>query len=268
MDTRNRITLQIIGADKDNGNVRFDDFIKQLGAFKHTLSEIDRVISERTSVYFKVVDLRHNSPAVVVLEAIPLTQRDNNSEIIVEKFFSSLDEIEKGVAPSGFDFPTYQSFKELTSLLGKRITQILVSRNGDAPKSLEYLSRNVDSILGPDEYEMGSVSGLLEQINVHANQNIFTIYPTSKLPKLRCVFPKELRAEAVRSVDHYVRVYGQMKFKTRLKGAHPYEMLVKEIEIYPPDDELPTLSELLGVAPNATGDLTSDEFIRRVRHEW
>lgn len=270
MADNRRITLRITGLDKDNGDVRFDDFIKQLGALKNALSETDRIVSNKTSVYFKVVDLRHNSPALVVLEAVPLKSQDDSSEVVVNKFFESLEEIDRGVAPSGFDYESFQAFKEISSLFErKRLTEIAISRNGDQAKSLDTLSRKVDDILGPDEYEYGSVTGMLEQINIHANQNVFTIYPTSKHPnKLRCVFPQHLQKEAVRAVGQYVRVFGQLKFKTRLEGGHPYEMSVKEIEIYPPQEELPTLESLSGIAPDATGDVSSDEFIRGIRNEW
>lgn len=34
------------------------------------------------------------------------------------------------------------------------------------------------------------------------------------------------------------------------------------------EDQLPTLSSFIGVAPNATGDLSTQEFIRNIRDEW
>lgn len=268
MATNKRITLHLRGPDGDNGDVRFDDFIKQLNSVKHALSETERILSDQSSVYFKVVDLRHNSPASVVLEAVPVNGHGDNSQIVVNKFFSSLDDIERETAPSGFDFNAFQAFKEMTSLIGKQLTEFSVSRNGDQPKILTSLAGNVDRILGPDEYEMGSITGVLEQINVHANQNVFVVYPTSNQPKLKCIFPQELRAQAVHAVDQYVKIYGQMKYKTYLRGDHPYEMLVKQIEIYPAEDTLPTLGELEGIAPNSIGELTSEEFIRKLRYEW
>lgn len=33
-------------------------------------------------------------------------------------------------------------------------------------------------------------------------------------------------------------------------------------------DELPDWDDLRGIAPNATGDLSSEEFIRNLRSEW
>lgn len=66
-----RLEIQIRGTDEDNGDVQFDEFIKQLETVKKTLNEIARVVSEGGSVYFRVIDLRHNSPASIVLEVAP-----------------------------------------------------------------------------------------------------------------------------------------------------------------------------------------------------
>lgn len=269
MAGKKRITLQIRGRDTDNGDVRFDDFIKQLGAVKSALTETGRVVSEKASVYFKVVDLRHASPASIVLEAVSISVRENMAEAIIEKFFASLDDIERGIAPSGFDYEAFQAFKDMTTLLGKKkLTEIKVSPNGGASKSLEYLAHNVDQILGPDEYEIGSLTGMLEQINVHLNQNMFTIYPTTHHPKVRCVFTQTLRKDAIHAVGEYVRVTGRMKYKTKLRGAYPYEIAVEGLEVYPPEDELPTLDDLRGIIPSGPNDPKSEDIIGKIRGEW
>lgn len=269
MANNRRVTIRIRGLDKDNGDVRFDDFIKQLSTVKTALAETDRIVSSKPSVYFKVIDLRHNSPAQIVLESVPLTSQDDRSDVVVNKFFDSLEEIDHGVAPNGFDYDAFQAFREISSLYDKkRLTEIVISRNGDTGRSFESLSRQVDSILGPDQYEYGSVTGLLDQINIHANQNVFTIYPTSKQPKLRCIFQQHIKKDAIKAVGEYVKVYGQLKFKTKIGDGHPYEMAVRDIEVFPRNEELPTLASLRGIAPNATGNLTSEQFVRRIRNDW
>jgi transposase-like protein len=135
--------------------------------------------------------------------------------------------------------------------------------------TLPSLAGHIDTILGPDEYEYGSETGMLEKINVHDNQNVFTIYPTLRgVPKLRCIFPPRLRLEAVNAVARYVKVEGEMKFKSHLRDKHPYEMVVQQIEIYPPEEELPTLKSLRGIIQNTHSELSSEEEIRKIRHEW
>lgn len=107
---------------------------------------------------------------------------------------------------------------------------------------------------------------MLEHINLHSGQNVFTVYPTSRLPKIRCVFPKELRQQAIAAIDKYVHVFGFLKYKRR--EWYPYEMRAQSIEVYESEENLPTLHDLRGIAPEAAGDQLSEDFVRGLRDEW
>ena len=263
-----KISLRIRGLETEDGHVRFNDFIKQLDIFKKALSAVDHVITDKTSTYFRVVDLKHDSPALIVLEAVPVDSQVDNPKKVVDKFFTSLDNIEQGIAPVGFDFSAYQAFKNMASLVQKnRVRDIVLSRNGDAARTVTSLPPQVDKILGPDEYEVGSVAGMLEQINVHSDQNVFHIYTTAKIRKLRCLFPKSLRQKAVASVDRYVRISGVLKYKAALRDKNPHEIAVEDIETAP-EGELPTFADLRGISRSKDQTLKSEEMVRRVRNEW
>ena len=272
MSDDKRITLQLVGQDEDHGDVRFDDFIKQLDIIKKALSETERIVlkekSQKKTVYYRVVDLSHNSPALVVLEAVSVRVREDRSRQVVDTFFRNLDNIEEGTIPDGFDYDAIQAFKKIPSLYErKRITEINISRNGDHRRQLNKLSYNIDKIMGPDEYEYGSVTGMLEQINIHSGQNVFTIYPTSDRPKLRCKFLQDLREDAIEAVGKYVCVFGKLKHKPKLGLSYPYEIMVSKIDLYPPEDQLPTLASFRGIISDME-DIASEDFIRRTRDEW
>lgn len=263
-----RISLRIRGLDKNDGHVRFNDFIKQLDLVKKALAETDRIVSDKPSTDFNVVGLQHNSPASIVLEAVPFQISFDQSREVVRKFFSSFTDILAGAAPANFDFHALQAFRNITSLLGRKISELTVQHADEKPIVLPSLASYVDNILGPDEYEYGSETGMLDQINIH-NQNVFTIYPTLRgVPKLRCIFPSRLREDAVNAVAHYVRVEGEKKFKSNFRSTHPYEMVVQEIEVYPTEEELPTLGSLRGIIQDSDNKLASEEEVRRIRHEW
>lgn len=265
--TSKQITIQLQGSEGDNGDVRFDDFIKQLSAVKKALGETDRVLSQGETVYYRVVDLRHNSPAQIVLEAVKRNDvAVDNAAQVVEAFVNGLAQIAAGTPPAGFDYYVLQSYKELTDLIGKGLTDFTVQQNGTAVSVSSAFGKSIDIILGPDRYEMGSVTGLLEQINLHGRRNNFTIFPTIGQSRLRCIFPQALRTQAVGAVDRYIKVFGQLKYKTHDK--YPYEMMVRSIEVYPPPEQLPKLSDLWGIAPDALEGQSIEDFIRDVRHEW
>ena len=65
------IKFQLTGSNRDEQHVRLSDFIGQFYALKAAFANIERIISgnERSTVYFRVINLSHSSPATVELEA-------------------------------------------------------------------------------------------------------------------------------------------------------------------------------------------------------
>jgi len=269
MNTSNRIILRLRGLDEDGGDVRLNEFVQQLDILKKALSETQRLFPEEAFAYFKIVELQKNSPAQIGLEAVSIRIEDEpKTKALVDRFFNSITEIDNGKFPKGFTYETFYAYKDLTSLREKkRLTEVAISRNGNKPSFLYDFSSNIERIMGSDEFEFGAYTGMLEAINIH-NQNIFYIYPTSHLPKLKCSFPKDLKAEAISAIGKYVTVFGNKKFKPNISGAIPYEIHVREIEVHPNEDELPTLKDLKGLSPNITEGKTSEDFVRGIRNEW
>lgn len=271
MAEHKRVTMQLRGLDQDGGDVRFDDFITQLDYFKKALSETQSLISEKNHVYFKIVDLRHNSPAQIVVEAVPIQPAyEITAEKIIDEFFCGMEQIQGGKIPEGFSYQTLESYRNLTHLKDiHRLEEISLSKNGESIKNLEELSKNISIILGNDEVEIGSFTGMLESINIHGEAKYFNLYQTSfPSPKLKCIFPKQLRSDAIAALGEHVRVTGEKKFKPKLKDPFPFEMLVNQIEVLPDEDQLPRLRDLKGIAPNATGAQSSEDFVRKVRNGW
>lgn len=258
-----RLVFQLEGSDEDRGNVRLSDFVRQLDAIRRALGETDRILNEQPTTDFIVVDLSHSSPATIVIEEVVRSDPRATKLSVLKAFFESLAVITRGDLPPGFDYDAMRAYERI----GTRVRSVLVRSDGQSLTLTPDLGRRIKQILGPDEVEYGSVSGYLEQINLHG-QRVFTIYPALGLPKLRCVFPSELRAEAVRAVDRYVRVYGRLKFNRRLDRSRPYEMAVERIEVAPPEDELPTLGSLRGIAAEVKLDAASEVTVRQIRDQW
>lgn len=94
----------------------------------------------------------------------------------------------------------------------------------------------------------------------------YIIYPIVGASKVTCNFPHELRDLALEAVNHYVLVEGM--FKYRHGSAYPYSVSVSHLEIYS-ETGTSQLSDLCGIAPNATGGLTSEDFVRQMRDsDW
>jgi hypothetical protein len=269
MEIRNRITLRLRGLDEDNGDVKLNEFVQELEILKKALIETQKIISRDAFAYFKIVELQKNSPALIVIEAVP-NKIENllDTYELVDRFFGSIQNIQEGIYPKGFTYETFTSYKDLTSLQEKKkIADIGFSRNGEPPNYLPDFSRKIETIMGQDEFEFGSYTGMLDAINIH-NQNVFYIYPTSHLPKLKCIFPFEQKGNALIALGKYVTVTGQKRSLTNIRGSHPIEMHVYKIDIHPDEKDLPTLRELRGIASRKNGDISADSFTGGSRNDW
>lgn len=117
-----------------------------------------------------------------------------------------------------------------------------------------------------DEMIESSINGTLEILNINQYNSLFNLYPVVGATKIICEFPSNLLQKAIAAIGHYVNVAGQYKYKSG--DPHPYYVKVTDIEIYPDEKELPSLFDLRDIAPNATNNLSSEDFVREMRDEW
>lgn len=265
-----RITVQLEGAPEDEGHVRLSEFIKQLQAVKSALKQTERTITgkDEPELYYKIVDVKHSSPISVTIEPTLLKPEENGyiAKSTVAKFFTTLSMInKKRDAPEDFDLPALEAFRDLGTMLDKHVTGITLAASARRKVKIDkQFEHKVAEIIGPDEIVEGSISGMLEWLNLH-NTNIFHVYPVVGAKKVICNFPKKLKEKVKAAIDSHVEVYGELRYKRW--GNFPYAMNVSDLDILPPDDQLPTLFDLRGIAPDATGDMSSVEFVRAIRDE-
>jgi hypothetical protein len=265
-----RITVELVGAPEDEGHLRLSELIKQLQAVKSALKQTERTITgkDEPELYYRVVGASHSSPLSVTIEPTPLKPAEGReiAKTTVQKFFTTLRMIDKKRdAPEDFDLPALEAYRDLGTMLDKHVTGITLAAGAKRKVAINKQFENkVSEIIGPDEIVEGSISGMLEWLNLH-NTSIFHVYPVIGPKKVICNFPKRLKEKVKSAIDSHVEVYGELRYKKW--GNFPYAMNVSELEILPPDNELPTLFDLRGVAPDATGGMSSVEFVRAIRDE-
>jgi hypothetical protein len=270
--TYNRIKIQLEGKPEENGDVRFDDFIEQLEATRKALLEVGRVVAEGDSraIYYRVVNLSHSSPATVELEAVSSIGAKDFTKLAVSTFFTGLELMEnKTEAPSHFDFRVFEAFDNLTRGVGTKFPKMSFSNNGSIIDIAKPLKKKIDKILGPDVIEHGSVTGMLERINLHKDANIFYLYPTFNDSKIKCRFGKDLREKAASATGKYVEVFGKL-LRKRLNSQllKPHEVIVRNIEILSSAKEVADLWSLRGIAEGTLGNKTSEQYVWELRDDW
>lgn len=261
------ISIRLKGTREDGEHVRLSDFINQLHSLSDVLAQADYLVTgaEKRSIYFRVVDLKHSSPATVVLEPVPLLGEPDRSAAVVSKFFSSIKQIQESQdVPLGIGRPLLEALRSLSSGLRKNIRELVISTDDQSVEIDKVLEAKIAKILETEEVAEGSISGVLETINVHNKANKFVIYPSVGPKKITCHFSDSLIGQAVVSITKYIRVTGKFFY---LKGdSFPHAVEVSEIQTLADPESLPSLGELRGVAPGATGDVDSVTFIRKIRN--
>lgn len=240
-----------------------------MAAVCDALQEVDHLVGakDKSSVVVRVVDLKHSSPARVTLEASACEDclADISGDVI-RSFLAIQANLNAGKA---LDYPrgVLEAFRDIAQGLGRRIREIAFEGKGKVVVVGQRVVETVEAVLAVDEEEQGSMTGMLELLNVHEDANTFRIYPTIGPSYVTCTFKNELRETVLGAAGRYIRVSGTLKHHAR--EEYPYEIAVAAIEVMPDESDLPKLADLKGMAPGCTGDLASEDFVDKGRHdEW
>jgi hypothetical protein len=259
------LKLRLRGSAHDDEHVRLNAFIVQLSALLTALNRTECMVSggEGTTLHYRVTDLSHHSPATVTVDAVGPEHSNELPSKVINTLFGGLKMLmDHGEAPPEFDRSTLEAYRGLAAPLQRQISSLTIIVGGAECEISPRLSRSIDKVLGPDVLAKGSLKGELESINIHNTQS-FAIYPLLGPKKVTCQFSEELFRNVQSALGQHVIAHGTLKYKAR--DPFPYAMEVSDLEIPPPTSELPSFWDLYGAAPDATGNMDSVSFVRRLR---
>lgn len=263
----NHITLILEGVQRDDRHVRFEVFLQELQRLKSVLSRLDSISTKgQRNSHFAVVGLSHSSPACVELEHRPNRGRPDVSGFIYSTFEKIYGSIESNQITDDIDFKLLTDFKRLADPVGSTLNSAIIKINGSEFPLTEAIAKNIQIHMSEYEECPGSIEGMLEKINVHEEANIFTVYPDVGPASVACHFPKELLDKAFAAGKRKVSVSGVLRY--RKTAPFPHQVAVETIDIYPDAEQLATFQDLFGIAPYATGQLSSEDFIKELRCGW
>lgn len=259
-DTRH-VRLILEGLASEDGHVPFATFLQEL---QHLRAALKAVGGPRRGVGYRVVELSHASPAIVGLESVQTAGHEPTSDTAILDLGRLLSDIEEEDAEPGEHAPAaVTNLIQMTHPVGRRVASAKLDVAGRTFNlGLSFRERG-ERLLAPEEHYDGAIRGMLEAINIHEGANRFWIYPDIGPSRVSCHFVRELEETALGAVGRFVEVRGV--FYRKLVARFPHRAEVKVMEVYPPEEELPTLEELRGAVPGVTGDLSAEEFVRRIR---
>ena len=112
---------------------------------------------------------------------------------------------------------------------------------------------------------IGTLKGRLRRAGAGESRGKFRIDSLMGSQSAQCAFPAGKEEEFLHAVGRKVLASGELHYPA---GSNlPRSIKVETVEILPEDDELPNLADLRGIAPDITGDLSSEEFVRMLRDD-
>ena len=256
-----------IEGKSENADVRLGDFAAQLVQLQKVLVSFDLAVSSGSrSTDWKVVDLSHSSPATVVLEPTRLAERPDHRALVVQQFKATTSAVLRGEVPQDIDMDVLEELRKLTANVRRKFASISIGFDNERLDITPAFASTIEAHLANTEACEGTVWGALDTLNVHADANVFYIYPEVGRDKIKCKFQEGLLEKARKAIKRRVEVIGTLRF--RPTARYPFEVAVRDIDIFPAEADLPLLSSLRGLAPDATDGLKSEDFVRRQRDEW
>ena len=262
------ITIQLLGTDSEE--LRLDDFLDELGKIRIALRETERTVCGRKpSLHFRIARLQKSSPALVVLEAVAEDESDpvsvKTASYVMRSFTTNLRVLSKRhTVPHTMDVAALEAYREITEPVTKHALVVEINPGKHGVLIDRHFSQVLDAVIGKDETSYGSISGKMEGIHLHS-KNRFQLYPIVGAKRVVGRFRRKARQRFIAGVGEYVTVFGRLRYKTW--DRYPYAIWADDIQVHHVGD-VPTLKELKGVSPEATGSISAQEYIDRLRDEY
>lgn len=255
------VFAKITGPDQDGGATQFGEFLRFGDALLKCLKVTETAVTDSApAIRYEIAEMKAASAAVTLQPVRPKKGPDARKEV-AGLFLATVAAFQSG-APIDSRLRTAEALDAYRKLAMpiERESKVEI---GTTFLTTEYIA-NVDKVLGQANESVGSVTGHLDGINVH-NRTECSLYPISTEQRIACTFPEELFGQISAGLRKTVTVYGTQYFYG--DTAFPGRVHIEEIEIHPPDSELPTLHQVRDLGPWGLNGLSAVEFVRAIRGE-
>ena len=263
------VTFVLRSFDGEDRNLRFADFVGQCDAFRKALICTESIVTQRTASFdWKVVEMTYSSPATITVESeLPKEQSNfpDQRPRVVQRFLDNWHTLtEEKRVPEDLDRQTLDAYKTVSGYVRQGRLRATIKNSGQL--SIEVsgdVEQLIEKTLEQETTALGSVKGTLEYLNIHAQSRDIRIYPKLGPNRIEGRIPVKMISLAGEAIGREVRAKGKLTYRAR--ENFPACIQVQELEILPRDEDLPSIMEIKGIAPNLTGGKSSEEFIRGLR---
>jgi hypothetical protein len=261
------LTIHMDGIPSDGGDVRLSIFVSKLDDMRLALQETDKYLYGIKTVEFLVSDLTHNSPAAVSIRMQPNDKILDHQEQIFSYFSSLIAAITSGTyKTASSSYSLLSRLSKLADGVGERYSRMWLSYKKEIAAVITVETQeNLKMLLAKQYNSIGTVKGRVEAYNSHGEEKVFYVYPFLG-DRVKCVFDESQLAQASKAVEKNVTVHGNLRY---LEGEFfPSEVRVRSIDINNPDDQLESLTGLIGIVEPSVTEETSVDIIKNIRDGW
>ena len=264
-----KVVFVMEGPDENDGHLELPVFVEKV---RHFLDMLNRSVKESVDevVVFHVVHLSHSSP--VTIECVPRASDVESPTAAVQAIGGSLMDV-KSENFQNLSHAVLSAMEQLAKFSPAKVShaEVRIVENGHDGEQVyrmdDWFKEQLRRARHQEDRVISTIDGRLEQINIHNNVNTFRIYASPPASySVNCGFPPYLLETVQSSLGAFVSVSGECFY--RPDAPFPYKINVQEMRMLPPAEELPTLSDLYGIAPGATGGMPSERFVRELRDAW
>jgi hypothetical protein len=246
------------------GTITLRAFINAIENWLSILKDVDAAISKVSSgsLDWVVTELAVGSLQVAVA---PLSRVEgkNFGPVVARNAVAGLGQIEReGTTPPYWSHASLMHARKMLKSIGNcGVSGIEATYQSDTERASARASANIDLLLPTIRTSLGSVEGVMEAISIHG-QPKFVVYQDGTNKAVTCAFSQTWLDSAKEALGRRVSVAGVVHWNRK---DEPVRVDVEDLRTMKSRGELPPIVQLAGSVPDLTGDLTTEEYIRRIR---
>lgn len=252
------------------GNIALDSLALMLEKSHSILRRLDCAVSGKQTgtMQWVVVGLKDGDSRTIELHNRVFRGEKDYGAQVGELYVEGIRCVEaQGATPPYYDLDALKDLQAMTRAFGQNGVNALSVSMPDYQReaSLSWKSNeSLKSLTGVHHKTIGSIEGRVELVSVHEGSRRFIVYHAVSNRAITCTLPPKLQGRVIEDLKHKrrVRVSGEIAYTA---GGEALSVDVKRYRALPDEAELPPLEATLGIAPDFTGDQSTEEYVRGLR---
>lgn len=245
--------------EHDRSGVNFDGFLAIAGNTVRILRGLDRAASKdnKNTAEWKIRKASMNSPFHLTIEPHQISSKIPLNDSL-SPFIEDLRRLESGQGAKHMSLEMLRQSKKIVGALNGSISAISFITDDDEVRVTQRLAASADETLKSDEeyYEVGSVEGTLELINVHGVEQI-KVWDTRYKTPVTCVVSSTQIEDAKEYLKKRVIIRGLIAHKD---GVPKSIEDVFDVRCLPDDESLPKPETISPI--DLCGDIDPVDYLR------